>query len=87
MGESLNDPSMVAQIEYGLTAEEVAAANKPTQKVSLTANEVVALRQSKGILSELKKRQLQMSIDEGNDEGRDTVGDGAENVDDDVFKK
>ena len=92
MGESLNNPDMVAQIEYGLTAEEVAAINKPTQKVVLTTNEIAALKKSKGMLSELKKKQLQMSIDEGNDEGTESRGSNGEHSDDkhendDVFKK
>ena len=87
MGESLNDPNMVAQIEYGLSAQEVAAVNQ-SQHTPLTANEVVVLKQSKGFLSELKKRQLHMSIDEGSDEGRESRDgkDESKDVDEDVFR-
>ena len=84
---------MVTQIEYGLTVEEVAAVNKPPQRVTLTANEIAALKKSKGMLSDIKRKQLHMSIDEGNDEGTESRGSNGGKTDnnyennDDVFKK
>ncbi len=72
MGQALNDPNMVAQIEYGLTAEEVEAVNQSQQR-PLTTNEIAAYKQSKGgMLVEMKRKQMKMSIDEASDEGRES---------------
>ena len=85
MGESLNDPNIVAQIEYGLSAEEVGAVNQ-SQRTTLTTNEIAALKQSKGILSEIKKKQLSMSIDEGSESGNgNSDRHGKKDKNDDVF--
>ncbi len=75
MGESLNNPNMLDQIQYGLSAEEVAAvrASQGHASPKLTPAELAALKQSRGILTDVKRRQQQMSIAEGSEDGRDSA--------------